>query len=341
VKNQTTDLRLITTTAGVLLFVLSGNSYGNSVNVSYGQLKQHVSFSDEAVTLKPIGPSVSLSFDLSDEWSLDLDYHNWQDDLTVNNNFTADSDLKTISTSVNYYKDSWSFSGSYSDSTDDTELVSVRRPTKKYSTEKTASKSFGGSVGYGWVSGNLFYNFSFGAQLSDWDSNMVQANTPVNPPPPPEPPPGGGGQGQPPPPPPEPQTNISTEVNSGDSTSASTSVSIARYWSLSEDTGVLLGTLLSWNYVLSGDSVLVSQTGRGINQPPPQPNAPPGGGGQNINRAGNNGISSISGDDNYGQLSFYISYDLTSSWSIDLDTGFDIGTDENDQIWSLSLGYFF
>jgi hypothetical protein len=100
--------------------------------------------------------------------------------------------------------------------------------------------------------------------------------------------------------------------------------------------------------MLSGDSELLSSTGR---RPPP-PRQPPRGGGNNpgpasgvpgagnFNRAGGGNISSASGDDSYGQVSFYVSYDLNESWSVDVDTGIDIGTDENEIIWSLSFGYF-
>ncbi|NQZ12998.1 MAG: hypothetical protein HRT35_38120 [Algicola sp.] len=163
---------------------------------------------------------------------------------------------------------------------------------------------------------------------------------------------GGGGGGNPPPPPPNdppaPQSDLLTEINSGDSSSISTSFSVARFWSLTENTGVLVGAILSWNHMLSGDSVLVSSNGRNI--PPNRAgqggnNAPAvagAAGGNNFNRAGNNnGLSSVSGDDSYGQVSFYVSYDLTESVSVDFDYGVDIGTDENDAVWSVSLGYFF
>jgi hypothetical protein len=335
----------------------SGTAQANSLNLSYGQLKQHTSYLDEAVTLKPVGPSLSLSLDLNEQWSVDLGYNKWSDELTFEDIFTADSDLKTWGGSVNYYRDKWSFSFSYNDSQDDSLLAGVRNPDERYRSDKTSSTSYGASAGYGWVSGNLFYNVSFGAQMADWDSTSITLFTPEPEPNPPGPPPGGGGGGgggggnpPPPPPPPEPpQSDLVTEVNSGDSSSISTSFSVARFWSLTEDTGVLVGGILSWNHMLSGDSVLVSSNGRNIptNRPNQGGNNANGGGagvtgGNDFNRAGNTtGLSSVSGDDSYGQVSVYVSYDLTESVSVDFDYGVDIGTDENDAVWSVSLGYFF
>lgn len=341
----------IASSVALVLLGFSSVSSADSFNLSYGQLKQHTSFFDEAVTLKPVGPSLSLSLDLNEQWSVDLGYNKWSDELTFEDIFTADSDLKTWGASVNYYLDKWSFSFSYNDSQDNSLLAGVRNPDERYRSDKTASTSFGGSAGYGWVSGSLFYNVSFGAQMADWDSTSIVRFSPVTEPEPPPPPPGGGGGANPPPPPPAddpppPQNDLVSEVNSGDSTSISTSFSVARFWSVTEDTGVLVGGILSWNHMLRGDSVLVSSNARNIptNRPNQGGNNAPGGGagGNNFNRAGNNtGLNSVSGDDSYGQVSVYVSYDLTESVSVDFDYGVDIGTDENDAVWSVSLGYFF
>jgi hypothetical protein len=126
-------------------------------------------------------------------------------------------------------------------------------------------------------------------------------------------------------------------VNSGDATSASISGSAARFIALDDSKGLLAGVMLSWHNTFSGDNSSLSQTvGRNRNQP----NGPRGG--QNGGQAGQqgSGISSIAGDDNYGQLSFYLSYDLTPAWSVDIDTGFDLGTDTNEQVWSVGVGYY-
>ncbi|NQZ07152.1 MAG: hypothetical protein HRT35_08320, partial [Algicola sp.] len=166
--------------AGSVALVLLGFSsagFANSLNLSYGQLKQHTSYLDQEVTLKPIGPSLSLSLDLNEQWSVDLGYNKWSDELTFEDTFTADSDLKTWGGSVNYYRDKWSFSFSYNDSQDDSLLASARRPDERYRSDKTTSTSYGASAGYGWVSGNLFYNVSFGAQMADWDSTSITLNT--------------------------------------------------------------------------------------------------------------------------------------------------------------------
>lgn len=329
-----------------LLMLLSANSFANSLNVSFGQLEQQVAVQDEVASLDPAGVSLSLSLDLAENWQVGLDYQHWQDDTditTVTQNqrdvpFNVDSDLTTWGGSVGYYLDNWSFSGSYSLSEDDTLTVNTRRPSN-FRSEDIRSSSLGGSVGYGWADGNWFYNVSGGVQYSDWDLDTKQISSQ-----PPSPP--GQGQGQGGQPPQSSQPNVLIEKTSNNATHLNASVSLARYWSLTEDTGVLVGGLLSWNHTVSGESALVSRNGRNNNPLPNNFGNGNGNGGGN-NGGGNNGgvnngvLRSLSGDDSYGQVSLYMSYDLTPSWSIDVDTAVDVSSEYSAQTWSVGLGYYF
>ncbi len=321
--------------AALLLLVFSPQSVSDSFNVSYGQLEQEVVFQDDIVSLNPTGAAVALSLDFADNWQVSVNYQQWDDDknhLVQNNNqnqnlVNVDVDLTTWGGSLAYYLDNWSFSTSYSVSEDDTFISNQLRPSN-FRAEDTRSKSWGGNAAYGWASGNWFYNVSGGVQYSDWDLNTRTVNNQPSGPP---------GQGQPSPPQ---SNNVQIERNSGDSTSLSTSLSAAHFWPITEATGVLLGALLSWNYVVDGESVLVSRNGQNTGSFPGR--FPGNSAGGNNNQGGNSGaLRSLSGDDSYGQLAIYVSYDLTSAWSLDLDTSVDIGSEYSATTWSLSLGYYF
>lgn len=254
---------------------LSAPVYASSISASFESLKLPVSYLDESVTLSPAGPGLSLSYDVNDNWSIDISHHDWQDDMVVNQLFTADTELNSFSAGVSYYDNSWSYSLFYNRSEDDTTLVSIERPELVNRVDNTESSSLGLSLGYGWMSGDWFYNASFGIQQSDWDSQSVITLPRLTPPQD-----NGGGQGGgnngggnlPS----EPVAYVGEELNSGDASSASASFSLARFWQLDDGRGVLAGAMLSWNHTYSGDSALISQTGRifnGSNNPS---------GGQNI-----------------------------------------------------------
>jgi hypothetical protein len=325
-KLGNSTFRSLSLTAPIVTLLLSftGSIQASSLNVSYGQLKQHVSYADRALTLTPTGPSLALSMDLNDHYSIDLDYQNWRDDKALLSLFKADSDLKSWGAGLNYFKDNWSYSASFNQSTDDI-LFSGISNDANYSNESTQSTSYGLSAGYGWAQSDRFYNLSAGLNYSDWQSTTTGQLEEPRPP---------SGPNAPPRPP---RIITIMQANDADGLSFNSSFSVAQFWSLKEDRGILVGAIVSWNYTISGDELFISQVGRNNNQGGNSAGGRQGG----ANNIGNNAISSVSGDENYGQLSLYISYDLTSSWSIDVDTGFDFGTDTNDQSWSMSLGYFF
>ena len=343
-------------TSSLLLSLgISLPAQASSISASFESLKLPVSYLDESVTLSPAGPGLSLSYDVNDNWSIDISHQDWQDDMVFNQLFSTDTELSSISAGVSYYDDSWSYSLFYNRSEDDTALVSLTQPELLNRMDNTESSSMGLSVGYGWMSGDWFYNASLGLQQSDWDSRSI-ITVPRPAPPPQNGGNGGGGQGggnngggngdgnDNPPPPPEPVADIGEELNGGDASSVSASFSLARFWQLDNGRGVLAGAMLSWNHTYSGDSALISQTGRmfnGPNNPRGGQNIPTSGGNSNFDRAAGTGVGSFTGDDSYGQLGLYLSYDVTESISLDFDTGFDIGTDNNEQVWSVSVGYYF
>ncbi|MBL4941463.1 MAG: hypothetical protein JKY81_07330 [Colwellia sp.] len=297
----------------LLLSLFTKQSYANSVGLSYGQQEYQLALTDSTVVLKPMGSAVSLSLDLSENWLLDFNYQQWQDEQPFQQLSVVSLDSQTFGISVNYYVDNWSYAVSYSRSDVDTE-VSSNRQQSNFRSEEIISSSIGGSVGYGLAKGNWFYSALVSSLYSEWDFDKQEGVTLLS------------EQAMLAPP-------IRVEKIAGNSTSLSTSVSVAHFWSIDAERGVLLGTLLSWHYLLSGDSVLISRNGRNVNASRQNTN--------NQRASANASLNTISGDDSYGQFSLYASYDLSPSWSIDVDSSINIASDYNARTWSISVGYLF
>ena len=158
------------------------------------------------------------------------------------------------------------------------------------------------------------YDLSLTVQFTDWTiENSQAANQP-----PPRP-------GTPP------ATNL---IKSSENTShLSANIALARYWQLSNEQAILAGVMLAWSHQLAGNDDLTS-----ANNPPPRRNNSP--------RTTNRGAAltpsrATAGDDNYGQFLAYISYELNSSWSIDIESAIELATDDNNQSWGLGLSYSF
>jgi hypothetical protein len=308
---------------------LSNSSHAGSLQASYGQLEQEVTIQETSIITQPEGGVLSLSFDLNDKWNLSFDYQQWQDDqaVSISVNPTDASvqllfpaqvslDLQTWGTGISYYHDAWSFSSQFSVSNDDTAIYKGTR-LKDFREEHLKSTSLSGSVAYSWSGVNWLYNASLAAQYSDWDLLALQA-TPAK-----------ALNNRPPQ-----QSTAQEESSSGNSSTINASLSMARYWSLNTNQGILVGALVSWNYLLSGESSMLTRNGK--NLPPPPKN--------NVNAPRfNNRIPSLSsaGDDNSGQLSLYFSYDISEQWSVDIDTARGIGSDFNGQSWSIGGSYSF
>ena len=301
----------------ILLSLITSSSYANNVSLNYSQLEQQISLQDENILLKPAGAGVNVSFDLTSELSLKFDYQTWQDDQQASNLSTVDIDLSTIGGSLSYLKDNWFFSASISASEDDITYLIERRDTP-YRSEETQTTSLGLNIGYGGLIDHWMYDFSVGVQYTDWEIDSIQLDPQAPPPRPNDPNP--------------PLTNTSkTDENT---INVSANAAIARYCRLTGDNGVLAGAMFSWNHQLSGDNDLAS----GNNPPPPPRTNTP----TRTSRVGGNAPTrATSGDDSYGQVLLYVSYDLNSAWSIDLDTAIEVASDNNNQSWAAGLSYSF
>jgi len=293
--------------------LLANSCYANNISLNYSQLEQRVNLQDEIIVLKPSGTGANISFDLTSDINLKFAYQTWGDEQLADNLSNVDVDLSTIGSSLSYLCNNWFVSASISVSEDD--ITYLRgRSTTPYRTEETQTTSLGLNVGYNGLIDNWMYDFSVGVQYTDWAIDNMQIDNQ------------------------EPRlddnrpqvSNITTTDDN--TTNIGANIALARYWQLTGDHGVLTGAMFSWNYQISGDDELSS----GNPPPPPRSNASTG-----PNRVGGNtSTRATSGDDNYGQIIFYISYDLSASWSVDVDSAIEIASDD-DQSWSVGLNYAF
>lgn len=293
------------------LLAISNHANAASIDISYGQQEYQVQLQDETVTLTPVGNAISFSANLTDDFSMGLNYQNWQDDKNFDNRVNTDVTLSTAGASLSYYLDNWSFSTNYSQSEVDTKISGLKRK-QNIKNENIDSSSFGGSIGYGFAKNDWFYGLLISGLYSDWDFDKYQVKTKRD-------------EGIP--------KKVTTEKSSGNSSSISSSLSAAYYIPLENETGLMLGGLLTWNYLVSGDSALISRNGRNINT---RKNGSP----RNVT-TNSAALNSISGDDSYGQFALYASYDINDAWSVDIDTSINIASDYDAYTWSISLGHIF
>lgn len=115
-----------------------------------------------------------------------------------------------------------------------------------------------------------------------------------------------------------------TALDEGDSTFISTSVSATKLVPINAQNQLVFGGSFSWNYLTDNESIAVSRNGRNISQISQRLSA-----------------ATVTGTESYGQLNLYISYDISESLLIDIDSTFDVGAQESTQAWSFNVGYLF
>ncbi len=288
-----------------IFLVNSASTLANSIAINHSQLEQYIALTDENVLLKPAGEGVFLSFDLNESWRVKFDYQTWQDTKQATTPVTIELDFVSFGGSLEYTQDTWYAATSIGFSEDDISYRVSQRLTDKRqnNTQVTAISTV---VGKSWLSGNWMFDLSLGAQYADWSiENKTFNNDQAQ------------QDGKP-------AQEITT--SGSDSTSVNAGVTVARYWQLSQTQGILVGVLLAWNYQFSGDAEL-----RADNAAPARRSS-----GQS-----SSAVRNTSGDDNYGQVMTYLSYDINDEWSVDVDTAVEIATANNNISWSIGLSYTF
>jgi len=294
------------------IYIISLTTLANSIGVNHSQLEQYITLVDEDVLLNPAGEGVFISVDLNDQWSAHFDYQTWQDKEQATIPVTIDLELATIGGSLSYVQDNWYASTSIGFSEDDIShsLIQNRFEHRHDNTQVT---SFSGVLGTNWLNGNWMLDLSMGIQYADWSIENTIYNSER-----------AQQDGKPP---------KELSITKSNSSIINASMSAARYWELTQAQGILAGVMLSWNYQFAGDENLTA------NIPPPtrtttaQPTTS-----RNISVTPSRVTS---GDDNYGQITSYLSYDLNKNWSIDVDTSIEIATINNNLSWAIGINYSF
>jgi len=287
------------------LFTVKSAAHDFALN--YSQLEETISLPSENLALAPSGVGISISWELSPNWQLRSHYQNWRDQKSPENTPAVEIDLTTWSTSLGFTADSWYISGTVNLSKDEI-LIRGRKSLINFQVEETKTSTISSLIGYNWLHGSWLYDIALGAQYTDWQVNNKRHSETLSIP-------------------------IKQQTNSN-SVSLSASLAVARFIHLKGDLGFLIGTLLSWSYAVSGEenfSLSEAQL-EGIRLRSGQ---------RNVSR--NSTVSSrvTSGDENSGQLTFYISYDLSQRWSVDFDVATEIASDENNSSCSVGIGYAF
>lgn len=288
------------------------STLANNIAVNHSQLEQYISLQNEEVLLRPAGEGVFLSFDFDDNWSVNVDYQTWQDKEQAISPVSINLALTSFGGGLSYVKNNWYASTNISFSEDD---VSYRANQKRadFRQENTQVTSLSGLLGYNWLQGNWIVDLSIGAQYADWSIENTMFNDPQ-----------AQDEGKPP---------EEVSITKQDSSSINAGISAVRYWELTQEQGILAGAMFSWSYQYSGDA---RQTDN--------PSAPPRLANSQTTTSRNIGTNTsrpTSGDDSYGQLTAFLSYDINSHWSVAIDTSVEIYTDNNNQSWTVGINYYF
>ncbi len=298
----------------LFFYIISVPSFADSLTLGYEQITQRLSVLNKEVQIKPAGGSLSGSFSLTEQWQLSVDYQRYQDAQTRLSNFNTSIDLMTLGAGLNYYLDDWSFSLYYNRSTDDISFISNQRNNIRQ-TEQNSNSSLSASADYAWSVQNWFYDLSFTSQYNGFTSDTIQSR--------------GAEQGM--------IKDVLRTRNTGDYMLLSGGFSISHLWTLTENRAMVVGGLFTWSYQVSGNSQLLSRNGRTRNA------ASFRGHTRTItNRTGSGSVNNaLIGDDNYGQVVAYVSYDLSPAWSLEFDSAVNVATASNDQSNSINLTYLF
>ncbi len=296
-----------------LFCLTSFSSLANNIAVNHSQLEQYISLPNEEVLLKPAGEGVFLSFDLNDHWSISADYQTWQDKEQATSPVSLNLTLTSFSGGLSYVQNNWYASTSISFSEDKLSYRANQHRTD-FRQDNTQVTSFSGLLGYNWLQGNWIFDMSVGAQYADWSIENKIFNDPR-----------AQEEGKAPE-----EVSITTQ----DSSNINAGISAVRYWELAQEQGILAGASFSWNYQYSGDA---RQTVNNPSAPPRLANSQP----TTSRNIGSNTSRPTSGDDSYGQLTAFLSYDINSHWSVGIDTSVEVYTDNNNQSWTLGINYYF
>lgn len=154
---------------------------------------------------------------------------------------------------------------------------------------------------YNWINENWQLGSSIGMHHSDWEEVGIYLVNLDDP------------------------VNVNIDENSN-ATFLSISADISHYISISNASDLILGGGITWNQLLDDEikqNILLSR-----------PN-------DSRTRPVNNDSSAITGTESYAQIHTYVAYFFMYNWQLDFSATIDFEAEQNNQFWSVSLGYSF
>lgn len=291
-----TPLLIYTTLSSLTLPAMAGSIY-----VGHSQTEQVSFIGDNTLRFDPGGQSISLSFDITDDLSLSMDYAKLDDDLQPNERVSGEFEIDSWQGGLSYFLDDWSFSLNIANWEDDLNLIArTRNPSRVV--QFTEADSYGLSAGYNWYKGNWQWGLSGSVHYNDWEQGEAIGRPDMLP---------------------------QTSLDSGNATFVSLSLSTAYLVSLPQDRALLFGAGVGYNQLTSSESEAVARNGRNISQI------------NNPSIRSQLNAQNVIGSESYGQVNAYLSYEFAQNWLLDLDASFDFGGLESTTAWSVNLGYLF
>jgi hypothetical protein len=142
--------------------------------VGYSQSQQNTLLEDRVLAFSPKGTTALLSFDLTPDWSLSVDYTKLNDKQIAANNSSGELEVSSWGVGLSRYVNDWTFSLSYSDWHDN--LLVQLRDKARFLDETTRSPATSFSGAYDWDHGSWQLGLSAGVHFSGWQKVSI---TPV------------------------------------------------------------------------------------------------------------------------------------------------------------------
>ena len=272
----------------------------HALYVGVGNSEQVTIAGNRELSFSLTGQTALASFEISEDLMLGFDYYTANDSVSISQQASGELDIDSWRVNLGYYLDDWSFSISATNWQDEL-FVDVLR-TSFFLRQDTESPSYSANVSYDWYVSDWQISTGLGFHYNDWEQKINSVNT---------------------------QGRETSAVDSGESSFISTSVSVARFFELSQDQGIILGLNLQWNEIMDTESQAISRNGRNISQI----------NNRQIRQLINSQVPI--GSESYGQYSMYLSYDITENWLVDLNWSRDFSSDFNTSAWSLNIGVNF
>jgi hypothetical protein len=211
-----------------ILLCIAGFTFPSAANqlyVSFDQNQQAHVISDSIVLIDTTGNTITASMDIGEGWQWSLNAGQSSGDAAFDTRATAQLDTRTLSSTLTYYNEAWSYSINIARYSDDLRLI--HRDNREVYSSVSNSPSISASAQYQFPINQWFIELDAGISYGKYDSDST-SNKDKN------------------------QT-ITIKEDAGN-IAASFGVT-ASYWTeLTQQSSLLLGTSLYWDQVINSDN---------------------------------------------------------------------------------------